>query len=481
MKLCDDTLSTVSVQKPEYDRNKVESGIVHLGPGAFHRAHQAVFVDDILARDPSWGIIGASLRSDAAANALNPQNGLYSVITRSGTTEKCRVIGSLKQVICAPDDPAALIAQMAAPSVRIVSLTITEKGYCRDAIGTDVDLKSPDIQHDLGNPDRPRSAPGFLVAALARRKAAGAGPFTVLSCDNLPHNGQIARHVVTGLARRIDPDLADWIDGSVTFPSSMVDRIVPATTKQDRACAKKHLGMVDEWPVMTEPFGQWVIEDQFCAGRPPFDDRAVILTGDVHPFETMKLRLLNGSHSALAYLGLLRGHSTVAEAVNDPSIGNFVKRLMVDEISPCINVPPDIDLAQYRDDLMERFRNPALNHALLQIATDGSQKLPQRILNSIRDRMAADESYDCLARVIAAWLQFIFARGPNGYLFVLDDPLATELRGSANAPHSPLTVLKNRQIFGDLAQSVPFRDSVQTALGTIASISNAASFFGPQC
>ncbi len=455
MNLTNASLAVLPVQTPAYDRKGVTTGIVHLGLGAFHRAHQAVYVDDVLTQDQSWGIVGASLRSDDAARALNPQNGLYSVVTKSASGSQCRVIGSLNHVLCAADDPDALISQMADPQVRIVSLTITEKGYCRNASGDGLDPDHPDIQYDLQNPNRPRSALGYITAALSKRKLSGAGPFTVLSCDNLPDNGATTQRVVLQLARLIDSGLADWIRDHVTFPGTMVDRIVPATTDADREDTKTLLGVADAWPIVTEPFGQWVIEDHFCAGRPQFDHPDIILTQDVRPFETMKLRLLNGSHSALAYLGLLAGHKTVAQAMEDPAIADFVAALMRDEIAPTLNVPANIRLKDYRAALVARFKNPALQHALIQIAMDGSQKIPQRILSPIRDRISKGHTFDRLAHVIAGWLRFVAAKEAGEYCFPLQDPMADTLRAQPVE-----TLIKTEKIFGELASSPTFTRTI---------------------
>ncbi|MEP6065857.1 MAG: mannitol dehydrogenase family protein [Paracoccaceae bacterium] len=469
MKLNTQTLPQIAAQTPGYDRAQITTGIVHLGVGAFQRAHQAVYVDDLLTNDPRWGIVGASLRSAATAQALNPQDGLYSVTTKSGDGESCRVVGSLQKVITAPDDPEALIVQMAEPNVRIVTMTVTEKGYCFDPSRDELDDTNPDIQHDLNHPNTPRSAPGFLVAALRRRMETKAGPFTVLSCDNLPQNGDVTRKVVTGLAQQIDPVLAKWIKDNVTFPATMVDRIVPATTPDDKIQVANALGVTDEWPIVTEPFGQWVIEDNFCAGRPDFESVGAILTDDVHPFETMKLRMLNGSHSALAYRGALAGHTTVAQAIADPEIHAFISDMMQHEVAPNLNVPSGIDLAVYQSDLLARFSNPSLNHSLLQIATDGSQKLPQRILDPIRDRIAQGQSFDGLAQGVAYWIRFVTARQGNEYLFSLNDPLAEDLRPNdiKLGEHSE-SLLKNTRIFGhDLPKSEPFMTAVLGALSKL--------------
>jgi len=339
--------------RPAYDVGAVRVGIVHLGIGAFHRAHQAVYVDDRLAAgETGWGVCGVSLRSPETAEALAPQDGLYTLCVRSGSGERTRVIGSVRRLLVAPHDPAALIDAMSDPAVRIVSLTVTEKGYCHDP------------------------APCVLVEALRRRRAAGVKPFTVLCCDNLPENGRTVGRVLAQFAALRDPDLRRWVENEVAFPSTMVDRIVPATSEADRAAVEARLGVSDAWPVMTEPFTQWVIEDRFGDGRPRFEDAGAELVADVAPYELMKLRLLNGSHSTIAYLGYLAGYETVSDVMADPAFVRLVQGLMDEEVTPTLALPPGADLAGYKRSLLERFANPALKHRTWQIAMDGSQKLP---------------------------------------------------------------------------------------------------------
>ncbi len=467
MRLSDQSVSDVQAQLPDYDRKTVSTGIVHLGTGAFHRAHQAVYIDSLLAGDNAWGIVGASLRTAHTADALNAQDGLYTLIIKDGGEPTFRVIGSISHILCAAHNGTALIEQMAEPNVRIVSLTVTEKGYCHTPATGRLNTEHADIQYDLANPEQPCSAPGFLVAALNKRRLNGAGPFSVLSCDNLPHNGSITQQVVTELARLQDPDLADWITSNVTFPSTMVDRIVPATTSAETALVKQMTGADDTSPVASEGFCQWVIEDNFCAGRPDFEAVGVVLTHDVVLFETMKLRLLNGSHSALAYIGLLRGHTTVAEAMDDEYIASFVKSMMEEEVSTTLVMPKGIDLPLYCEALLERFRNPDLNHALAQIAMDGSQKLPQRILAPIRELLENGKPITKLSQVVSAWLLFIGSRNEADYTFALHDPLATELRHRIEQLEpidtgSYIGLLLYRDVFGDtLADSTTFRDAVE--------------------
>ncbi len=428
MKLSNQSLHNMSVRTPNYDRKAINPAIVHLGMGAFHRAHQSVYIDDILEHDPNWGIIGASLRSANTANALTPQDGLYTLIIKGEEAPQYRIIGSVLRVLVGSRDSERLLHRMALPSTRIVSLTITEKGYCHNPATGQLNPNHPDIVADLRTPQTPVSAPGFLVEALRRRKESGSGPFTILSCDNLPANGQTCRNVVLMLAKLSCPDIVQWIEKQVTFPSTMVDRIVPATTDEDRSLLLKETGLKDNWPVVTEPFSQWVIEDNFCAGRPAFEKVGVLMTSDVDPFEVMKLRLLNGSHSALAYLGLLAGHETVAQAMQDRQLSHFIKKLMQDEVAPTLDIPKNVDVEDYQTALFQRFQNTGLQHKLAQIAADGSQKLPQRILHPIQERLGNGLPIKCLAKCVAAWIGYISVQMKGEFKFVLNDPMAESLR-----------------------------------------------------
>ncbi|MEX0627685.1 MAG: mannitol dehydrogenase family protein [Cucumibacter sp.] len=417
-----------SVRAPGYDRGAVRPGIVHLGAGAFHRAHQAVYVDELLDADPNWGIAGASLKHPDTAKALNPQDGLYTLVSRGAGGTQMRVIGSLVEVLRAEAQRDRLMGLLTAEDTRIVSLTITEKGYCHDPATGELNLDHPDIVHDLAHPDRPGSAPGLIVAALAARRALGLPAFTVLSCDNLPANGIITRRVVVGLAHRLESVIGNWIKNETRFPSTMVDRMVPATTDVDRAEVAGALGLEDAWPVVAEPFSQWVIEDDFTGARPRFEDAGVQMVEDVAPFELMKLRMLNGSHSTLAYLGCLCGIETIAEAVADPDLGALVRRMMTGEVIPTL-VEPGIDLRAYCDTLMIRFANPALRHRTGQIAMDGSQKLPQRLLGTIRDRIRSGGAYDRTALGVAAFMRYVTGVDEKGKKIEVRDPLAARLAG----------------------------------------------------
>ncbi len=450
---------------PSYDRSAVTPGIVHLGIGAFHRAHMAVYVDDLLDRDPSWGIVGASLRRPDTKEALEPQDGLYTVAIRDAAGTHPRIIGSILGVLDANAEREALIALMASQEIRIVSLTVTEKGYCHDPATGDLDTRHPDIVHDLANPSAPRSAPGLIVEALARRRAAGIAPFTVLCCDNLPSNGATVKRIVTRFAALREDGFGDWVAEQVAFPSTMVDRIVPATTDADRETVAALIGAEDAWPVMAEPFTQWVIEDEFTSGRPDFAAAGAQLTSEVEPFERMKLRMLNGSHSTIAYLGYLAGHEHVSDAVADPAFRKLIHGLMTEEVIPTLHMP-DVDLAAYRDQLLERFSNPALKHRTWQIAMDGSQKLPQRLLGTIRDRLAAGGSITRLTLGVAAWMRYVTGVDEDGEAIDVRDPLALRMMAiaadageDAEALFDGLAALN--EVFGtDLAGNSVFRSAV---------------------
>jgi fructuronate reductase len=439
-RLSNDTVQALpaSVAVPAYDRAAIAPGIVHLGVGAFHRAHQAAYVDDCLAAgETEWGIVGVSLRSPDTRDALAPQDGLYTLAIRSSGEEELRVIGSIGSLLVAPEDPGAVLTALTDPRTRIVTLTITEKAYLR-AAGGGLDAAHPDIAHDLANLHLPKTAHSFLTEALARRRAAGTPPFTVLCCDNLPTNGTTLHRLLIEFAKlrdalpgtSDDARLAEHIANEVAFPSSMVDRIVPATTDADRARIAGELGIEDAWPVMTEPFRQWVVEDNFPAGRPAWQKFGVTMVRDVGPFEDMKLRLLNGAHSAIAYLGLLSGHATVDRAFADPAIRQFVDALWAEAI-PTLPEDAGLDTRTYTAQLAERFSNTALAHRTAQIANDGSQKLPQRIIASAVECLEAGTEFVHLTLVVAAWIAACAARGKtlpeNHFTDPLDAPLTALL------------------------------------------------------
>lgn len=445
-----------------YDRSKVTAGMVHLGVGAFHRAHVAAYVDSVLSRDPSWGIIGVSLRRPDTRAALLDQDFLYTLAIRSEEGTRTRVIGSLLDVLDANTQRDEVLAAMADPGVRIVSLTVTEKGYCHDPATGELDATHPDVKHDLDHPESPVSAPGLIVRALELRKAKGIPPFTVLSCDNLPSNGHTTQRIVTRFASLRNAELGNFIREHVAFPSTMVDRIVPATTDDDRKDIASPTGLDDAWPVVTEPFQQWVVEDHFTQGRPALETAGVEFVKDVAPFELMKLRMLNGSHSTLAYLGYLAGHQYVSEAIAQPAFRSLISALMTEDVMPTLPMERS-SLVQYRDALLDRFSNPALRHRTWQIAMDGSQKLPQRLLGTIRDRLKGGHSVTRISLGVAAWMRYVTGIDEQGQPIDVHDPLAARLRGIADAANKDPArlvdgLLNVREIFGDdLPASAPFR------------------------
>ncbi|MDK2760173.1 MAG: mannitol dehydrogenase family protein [Sphingopyxis sp.] len=407
------------VTAPGYDRAAQAAGIVHIGIGAFHRAHQAVYTDDAMgAGDRDWGIVGVSLRSGDVAAQLNPQDGLYTVSARSAAKAELRVIGAVQKVLVAADEPQAVIAAIAAPTTHIVSFTVTEKGYLRGIDGL----------LDLAAVRGPSSLYRFVGAGLAARKAAGLPGLTLLSCDNLADNGAALNVLMRQYLAADHPGLIDWFDANCRCPASMIDRIVPATTEADRAAVASVLGVRDEGAVVTEGFSQWVIEDDFAGPRPCWEAVGAELVAAVAPYETAKLRMLNGAHSALAYIGLGHGHEFVHQAIADPAIRPAIERLMLDEAAPTIDVAPGQDLRAYAAALLGRFANPALHHRLIQIAMDGSQKIPQRWLETLAWHQARGSRCPSLEAAIAAWIAFLQSDHR------IDDPLADRLREAAAGP-----------------------------------------------
>lgn len=414
MRLGPDTPLPASVRRPDYDRGAQAAGIVHIGIGAFHRAHQAVYTDDAMnAGDRDWGIIGVSLRSGDVAAQLNPQAGLYTVNSRSAAGSALRLVGAVQSVLVAPESPDAVIAAIATPMTHIVSFTVTEKGYLRRADG------SLDVDAAGGSSSLYR----YVAAGLAARKAAGLPGLTLLSCDNLAGNGAVLRGLMREYIAARHPDLLSWFDTECRCSATMIDRIVPRATDVDRAAAEAMLGVRDEGAVVTEGFSQWVIADDFAGLRPRWEAVGAQLVADVAPYETAKLRMLNGAHSALAYIGLGRGHAYVHQAIADPAIRAAIERLMRAEAAPTIDAAPGQDLNSYADALLARFANPALNHRLIQIAMDGSQKIPPRWLETLAWHQRRGGRCPALEQAIAAWIAFL-----RSGAHPLDDPLAARLR-----------------------------------------------------
>jgi len=463
-----DTLAALDLRvRPPIDPRSLRVGILHLGIGAFHRAHQAVYTEDaIAAAGGDWGICGVTERSAAVLDQLAPQDGLYTLAQRGADGERLRVVGSVRELCFAQADPARVVERIAAPATRLVTLTVSEKGYRHDPATNRLRLDDPGIAADLERHEA-RTVVGQLGLGLDLRRRQTGAPVTVLCCDNLPDNG----HVVSGLvgefaAHLPDADrLLEWIDENVRFPSTMVDRITPATTPADRAQVEAELGVQDDGVVVTEPFSQWVIEDDFAAGRPAWERAGAILTGDVGPYERIKLRLLNGSHSTIAYLGALADFDFVADAVAPPTpFLGVLQALMTDDVAPTLDVPDGFDLGAYQEQLLRRFANPALHHRTVQIAMDGSQKLPPRLLGTIVDRRRAGAEPSLAALGVAAWMRYVSARrSDGGRELPVDDPLADEiarrLRGRDDAASVVGALLSLTQVFGeDLAGDDGFRE-----------------------
>jgi len=419
-----------SVAKPGYDRDQVKSGIVHLGIGAFHRAHQAWYTEQMLESGATdWGIVAASLRSPTVRDQLAPQDCLYSLVEKSNAGEKVRVIGCVQEVHVAPENPRALLDAMTREEVRIVSLTITEKGYCHDPASGTLNLQHPDIQHDLANPQSPKSAIGFIVYALQERMQKGLPGFTVLSCDNLPNNGKLLHRMLFQFAEQVDKTLTDWMRENTRCPCTMIDRIVPATTDADRDTLEKALGLRDNAAVMAEPFSQWVIEDDFLRGRPDWDKVGATFVEDVEPYELIKLRLLNGTHSLLAYSGYLAGFETVADVMAEPAFAALAQQFMATEAAAAVVAPAGFDIGEYQKQLLERFSNRALRHRTWQIAMDGSQKIPQRWLGTLRHQLNGGGSIELLSFALACWIRYVSAVDDAGNAIEVSDPLAQQLKG----------------------------------------------------
>jgi len=411
---------------PGYDPQSHGRGIVHLGIGAFHRAHQAVMTDTALAaQGGDWRITGISLRAKDVAQTMNPQNGLYTLIERGADGTSARVIAAVRDVIAA--DPAATLTAMLEPLVRIVTLTVTEKGYGIDRSTRDADPSHPAVISDLADPKHPSGVLGLLTEALRLRREAGTSPFTVLCCDNLPENGTLLRDGVTGFARRIDPALAEWIAANVAFPSSMVDRITPAATPESLAEAQRQIGCIDLAAVETEPFLQWVIEDHFPTGRPAWEAAGALFVTDVAPYERMKLTMLNGSHSMLAYAGFLSGRKYVRDVMADPALAALVARhqMAAAQVLPPL---PGIDLSAYSNALQKRFRNPAIAHETFQIAMDGTEKLPQRIFQPAMVALEHGQDLRPFAFATAAWMRYAMGVTDEGTPYALRDPREAEIR-----------------------------------------------------
>lgn len=474
-RLSPETISNLpeSVRTPSSKPSDHGVGIVHIGVGAFHRAHQAVYTDSALARHGGdWRIAGVSLRSHTAAEQLNPQTGLYSVASKDDDGVTYRVIGAIDRVIAAAGSCREALEHMARETTNIVSLTITEKGYCRDAATGHLNCEHPGIRADLQSPENPGTAIGCLVAALDRRFHSGVAPFSVLSCDNLPSNGLAVKQMVLDYAELLDNRLAGWIQRNAAFPSTMVDRICPATTGEDRRAGAEEMGIEDRGLIVAEPFSQWIIEDHFVNGRPEWQAGGAQFAADVTAYETAKLRILNGSHSAMAYIGCLCGIEFIHHVIGRSDLASFIHCLM-DELETTLALPKEFDIQQYRTDLIARFRNSSLGHRTAQVAMDGSQKLPVRLIAPALERLGSGHKIRALSMAIAMWIQFTTGLDNSGRRRALDDPLREVLQnwpssGEHNINEVVETALRLEAVFGyEAVHNAPLRSAIAASLESI--------------
>ena len=443
-----------AVALPSYSAQMIRTGIAHFGVGGFHRAHQAVYTDALMNQGLAldWGICGVGVRGEdrAMRDALASQDYLYTLVELGDEPNlPVRVIGAINDMLLAEESPQALIDKLADPAIRIVSLTITEGGYCIDDSTGEFLAELPDIAHDLRHPEAPRSVFGFLCAALARRRAAGIPAFTLMSCDNLPHNGDVTRKALLAFAHLADHELASWIERHVSFPNAMVDRITPMTSAAHcQQLAERH-GVEDAWPVVCEPFVQWVLEDKFVSGRPAWEEVGVQFTDDVTPYEEMKIKLLNGSHLALTYLGFLKGYRFVHETMNDPLIRQYVRTFMDLDVTPQLAPVPGIDLTDYKSTLIERFSNQAIADQLERVCSDGSSKFPKFIVPTLHRLIADGKPLDRVALVVAAWALYLKGVDETGASYRIPDPRAAHCQALV-ADDAQLTarVLGEEAIFG---------------------------------
>ena len=471
--LSDNSLHCVPshVVRPSYDRRRLANGIVHLGLGAFHRAHQALYTEAVITRgDMRWGTVGVSLRDAAVPTALHPQDLLYSVTERHGEQAHTRVVGALREALHAPLALRRVVEAIADPQAAIVSTTVTEKGYSQNPATSDLDLDDPAIRHDLQHPDTPQSTLGVLVAGIRLR--APTAPLTLLCCDNMANNGATFRKLLLQYAALVDPSLARRIETDIAFPNSMVDRIVPAATPASLREAEALLGMRDQAAIVCEPFTQWVIEDRFAGPRPAWETVGALLTDDVRPYQAMKLRLLNGTHSAIAYAGQLCGLETVADAMAHPVVGRFARRLMRENLLQTVRAPGGFDGAAYCADLLNRFENPSLAHRTQQIAMDGTQKVPVRWLPALRESLLAGAELPQLEQALALWLHYLCAgQDESGRTLVISDPgagdLAARMRGAGDAAGAVAAAFEHKAVFGSDPWPAPFVARIAAGLSVL--------------
>jgi mannitol 2-dehydrogenase len=474
-KLSSSTLGALDreVAVPSYDRSVVRAGIVHFGVGGFHRAHQAMYLDRLMndGQALDWGICGVGVlpQDRRMHEVMQAQDCLYTLVIKhpDGTLEP-RVIGSIIDYLFAPDDPEAVLARMTDPATRIVSLTITEGGYHLHQVTGELDASDPGLAADLLPGATPVSVFGFIIEALDRRRAAEVAPFTVMSCDNIPGNGHVAKKMLTSFARLKDPELADWVEREVHFPNSMVDRITPVTADSDKEALAERFGVDDGWPVVCEPFTQWVLEDDFGGGRPQLQDVGVQLVNDVEPYELMKLRLLNASHQSLCYLGYLAGYRYAHEVCQDKLFVDFLLGYMDFEATPTLPPVPGVDLDRYKHQLIERFANPEVRDTLARLCAESSDRIPKWLLPVVRDQLAADRGIERAALVVAAWARYAEGTDEQGQPIVVVDRLRDRLveRAQHNR-EDPLIFISDRDLFGDLVDDERFVRAYTSALSSL--------------
>ena len=475
MPLSQATLASLpeAVARPTYDRTRVTPGIVHFGVGGFHRAHQAVYLDTLMNRGRAldWGIVGVGTmpQDSRMRDALVPQDGLYTVVLKhpDGILEP-RVIGSVLDYLLASDDPDRVLAVLTDPATRIVSLTITEGGYLFDPSTGELHAAAPSIQPDLVEGAAPSTPFGFITEGLRRRRAAGTPPFTVMSCDNIPGNGDVTRKMVTSFARLKDGGLGAWIEAEVAFPSCMVDRITPVTATDDIASLREQFGVEDRWPVVCEPFTQWALEDRFPLGRPPFDEVGVQLVPDVEPYELMKLRLLNASHQALCYLGYLSGYRFAHEVCQDPLFTDFLLAYMDREATPTLHEVPGVDLTAYKHQLIKRFANPEVRDTLARLCAESSDRIPKWLVPVIRASLDLGGEVERSALVVAAWARYAEGVDEQGDPIEVVDQLRDRvMAAAARQRDEPLAFVEDRQLFGDLARNDTFTRAYARSLASL--------------
>ena len=463
------TLSTASVPRPSYDRARVKTGVVHFGVGGFHRAHQAMYHDRLMndGKALEWGICGVGVMPGdrQMQEALDAQDGLYTLVVKhaDGTYEP-RVIGSICEYLFAPDDPEAVIEKLASSATRIVSLTVTEGGYSIDQI-TGEFAPEGDVAGDLER-GTPRTTFGFVTEGLRRRRERGVSPFTVMSCDNLQGNGALSRRAFTAFARLKDPELGEWVERSVRFPNSMVDRITPVTTDEDRAEVRDRFGVDDRWPVVCEPFTQWVLEDSFSLGRPPYEEAGVQVVEDVEPYELMKLRLLNASHQALCYFAYLDGYRLVHEAAQDPLYRAFLRGYMDEEGTPTLSPVPGVDVEEYKATLIERFSNPEVRDTIARLCAESSDRIPKWLLPVVRAQLASGGPIERSAAVVASWARYAEGVDEQGEPIEVVDRLRDSLTAIARSGE-PDAFIANRELFGDLVDDPRFSEAYRAALSSL--------------